>query len=84
MQAEKKNVSVSLKEAKIEKKYKIVEIKNKQLLLKLLEMGCILGMSIFKISAAPFGGPVLLKIFPGEQLLAVRQEESQEIMVCEI
>ena len=84
MQTENNIDSISLNEAEFEKKYKIIEIKDKQLQLKLMEMGCLPGMTVNKITGAPFGGPLFIKILPGAHLLAIRQEESREIILAEL
>lgn len=61
--------------------YKIAEIRNRLLALKLMEMGCLKGMIIQKISAAPFNGPIVIKVYPNENLLALRYEEASEILI---
>ena len=61
--------------------YKISEIRNRLLALKLMEMGCLKGMLIQKISAAPIHGPIMIKVFPNENLLALRAEEAADIFL---
>ena len=63
--------------------YQIVEIRNRLLALKLMEMGCLKGMIIKKISAAPFYGPIVIKVYPNENLLALRFEEAADIIISE-
>ena len=63
--------------------YKIAEIRNRLLALKLMEMGCLNGMFIKKISAAPFNGPIVIKVYPNENLLALRFEEAADIIISE-
>jgi Fe2+ transport system protein FeoA len=63
--------------------YQIAEIRNRLLALKLMEMGCLKGMIIQKISAAPFNGPIVIRVYPNENLLALRYEEATDIMISE-
>jgi Fe2+ transport system protein FeoA len=84
MHTDSKLSLINLNEASVEKRYKIIEIKDRQLQLKLMEMGCMPEMFIEKISAAPFNGPLLIKIFPGANLLAIRREQCLEIILSEL
>ena len=61
--------------------YRISEIRNRLLALKLMEMGCLNGMLIQKISAAPIHGPIMIKVFPNENLLALRAEEAADLFL---
>jgi Fe2+ transport system protein FeoA len=46
-----------------------------------MEMGCLKGMLIQKISAAPIHGPIMIKVFPNENLLALRAEEAADLFL---
>lgn len=72
---------IDLAHAKTGKDLLLVEICDKDLALKLIEMGCLPGMQICKQTAAPFHGPVLIKVFPNGNLLALRYEEAEKIQV---
>ena len=61
--------------------YRISEIRNRLLALKLMEMGCLKGMLIQKISTAPIHGPIMIKVFPNENLLALRAEEAADVFL---
>lgn len=61
--------------------YRITEIRNRLLALKLMEMGCLKGMLIQKISTAPIHGPIMIKVFPNENLLALRAEEAADVFL---
>lgn len=63
--------------------YRISEIRNRLLALKLMEMGCLKGMLIQKISAAPFNGPLIIRVYPNENLLTIRYEDSSDILISE-
>ncbi len=63
--------------------YQIAVIRNRLLALKLMEMGCLEGMIIQKISAAPFNGPLIIRVYPNENLLAIRYEDSADILISE-
>jgi len=73
--------TINLAHAKIGKDLLLVEIYDKGLALKLMEMGCLPGMQICKQTAAPFYGPVLIKVFPNGNLLALRYEEAEKVGV---
>lgn len=73
--------SIQLKKADNNSYYKISEIRNRLLALKLMEMGCVKGMLIQKISTAPVQGPIMIKVFPNENLLALRSEEAMDILL---
>ncbi len=57
----------------------INNLKDKELSLKLLEMGCIPGSIIELSHKAPFGGPICVYI--NETTLSMRQEEADLIEV---
>lgn len=76
--------TVELIKANIDSNYRIIEIRNRLLALKLMEMGCLKGMIIKKISAAPFKGPIVIKVSPNENLLALRCEEAKDMMLSQI
>ena len=57
----------------------IEHIDTDQLPLKLIEMGCLPGISISLIQKAPFNDPLYLKI--DESHLAIRKETAQHILV---
>ncbi len=75
--------TVLLVKATTDCNYRIIEIKNRLLALKLMEMGCLEGMIIQKISAAPFNGPLIIRVYPNENLLAIRYEDSADILISE-
>ena len=75
---------IALKNAKESGFYKIAEIVNRLLALKLMEMGCSKGMTIQKISSAPVHGPIVIKVFPNENLLALRTEDATDILLTQI
>jgi Fe2+ transport system protein FeoA len=76
--------TVELKKAIIDCNYRIIEINSRPLALKLMEMGCLNGMIIKKVSAAPFKGPIVIKVSPNENLLALRYEEAENIILSQI
>jgi Fe2+ transport system protein FeoA len=49
-----------------------------------MEMGCMKGMQILKQSSAPFFGPLLIKILPNGNLMALRFEDAKKIFVNEV
>ena len=61
----------------------IKEFTDLEMSVKLMEMGCLKGMFIKKISTAPFNGPIVIKVYPNENLLALRFEEAAEIIISE-
>ena len=61
--------------------YEIAEIRNRLLALKLMEMGCMKGLQIQKISEAPIHGPIMIKVFPNENLLALRDEDAADVFL---
>jgi Fe2+ transport system protein FeoA len=69
----------ALNDAKNNCFYQITEIRNRFLALKLMEMGCTRGMLIQKISEAPIHGPIMIKVLPNENLLALRAEDAANI-----
>ena len=75
------NQSVDLNKATIGQELIVQKILDKSLALKLMEMGCMPKMQICKQNAAPFQGPVLIKVFPNGNLLALRYEEAEKVMV---
>jgi Fe2+ transport system protein FeoA len=72
---------IALKKAKKNCLYQITEIRNRVLALKLMEMGCVKGMTIQKLSEAPIKGPILIKVLPNENLLALRAEDAADIFL---
>jgi Fe2+ transport system protein FeoA len=78
------NNFICLAEAKSGYLYTIQEITDKALSLKLMEMGCMKGMQILKQSSAPFFGPLLIKILPNGNLMALRFEDAKKIFVNEV
>ncbi len=75
------NHFIDLTKAKSGHYYTVQEILDKELALKLMEMGFMKGMEIQKQSTAPFSGPLLLKVFPNGNLLALRYEEAEKVLV---
>lgn len=59
----------------------LLEVSNKHLTLKLMEMGCMPGMRLEKIRTAAGKGPVMIKLLPFGNLLALRYEEAEQITV---
>lgn len=78
---EKNKEIFDLNKADIKSFYRILEIRNRLLTLKLMEMGCLKGMLIQKISVAPIHGPIVIKVFPNENLLALRAEEAADVFL---
>ncbi len=72
---------IALKKAKNNCFYQITEIRNRDLALKLMEMGCLKGMIIQKLSEAPIQGPIMIKVLPNENLLALRSEDAADIFL---
>jgi Fe2+ transport system protein FeoA len=62
-------------------RYYIEEIRDDLLKLKLMEMGVRKGMQIEKVRTAIGRGPLMLKIFPSGNFLALRFEEAKQILV---
>ncbi len=61
--------------------FRVAEIKDNFLRLKLLEMGCHQGMQIEKIRVTLGRGPVIIKLHPSKTLLALRFEEATQILM---
>jgi Fe2+ transport system protein FeoA len=70
---------IALNNAENNSLYQIAEIRNRFLALKLMEMGCVSGMLIQKLSEAPIYGPIMIKVLPNENLLALRAEDAADI-----
>ena len=75
------NHFIGLTEAKSGYLYTIQEIPDKALALKLMEMGCMKGMQILKQSTAPFLGPLIIKVLPNGNLMALRFEDAKKVIV---
>ncbi len=73
--------NINLTEAEFHVIKSICDIRDKNLSLKLMEMGCVFGTTIEKISSAPFRGPVIIRVYPNENLLAIRFEEAKKIIL---
>jgi Fe2+ transport system protein FeoA len=72
---------IALNKAKNNILYQITEICNRALALKLMEMGCVKGMTIQKLSEAPINGPIMIMVLPNENLLALRAEDAADIFL---
>lgn len=72
---------LALSKIRLKKRLYIEEITDNSLKLKLLEMGLREGMQIEKIRTALGNGPLIIKIFPSNNLLALRYEEAKQILV---
>jgi Fe2+ transport system protein FeoA len=72
---------INLTEASYHKDFKITDILDRSLSLKLMEMGCFIGMVIEKQNAAPLNGPVLIKVFPSGNMMALRYEEAKSLLL---
>jgi Fe2+ transport system protein FeoA len=73
--------SISLSTAPEKELLHLLGVENKHLALKLMEMGCMPGMQIEKIRTAVGRGPVMIKLLPFGNLLALRFEEAEQLMV---
>ncbi|MFM1912545.1 MAG: hypothetical protein RIR51_383 [Bacteroidota bacterium] len=57
----------------------VVDFKDEDLSLKLLEMGCLPGVEIEVLHFAPFGDPIAVKV--SGYTLSMRKQEASEILV---
>jgi Fe2+ transport system protein FeoA len=81
MTAQPSKPSISLSTAPEKTVLRLLEADNKKLTLKLMEMGCMPGMLLEKVRTAVGKGPVMIKILPFGNLLALRFEEAKQLMV---
>lgn len=72
-------MNYKLSELKPGQKGIIVNFSKSELLLKLLEMGCIPGEIITIEQVAPMGGPISISV--AGYLLSLRQNEAEQIFV---
>jgi ferrous iron transport protein A len=72
---------ICLAQVKDSQFYTILETNDRLLSLKLIEMGCMKGMKIEKLNSAPFYGPILFKVYPNGNLLALRHEEAKKLIL---
>ncbi|MBL4655103.1 MAG: ferrous iron transport protein A [Bacteroidia bacterium] len=72
---------MNLSELKIGQHAIVDSITDKDLSLKLLELGCILGNSIKLESIAPLGDPLVIKI--NDSNFGVRKDEAKCILIRE-
>ena len=72
---------IALSSTRPKKRYLVEEIRNDLLKLKLMEMGLRTGMQIEKVRTAVGRGPLMVKLFPSGNLLALRYEEAKQILV---
>lgn len=68
-----------LSELKVGQRAKIVNFNNQEILLKLMEMGCVPGEDIIIEQVAPFGDPISIKI--SGYHLSLRINEAENIIV---
>ena len=71
--------TVELIKANIDSNYRIIEIRNRLLALKLMEMGCIPGETIRVEQIAPLGDPISISV-AGYQL-SLRNDEAESIII---
>ena len=72
---------ITLSSTRPKERYQIEEISNDHLKLKLLEMGLRKGLQVEKVRTAVGRGPLMIKLFPSGNLLALRYEEAKQILV---
>ena len=70
---------IRLSEIEAGKKVKIVSFENDEIILKLMEMGCLPGESVVVEKIAPLGGP--LSIVVSGYHLSLRRDEADKIFV---
>ena len=68
-----------LSELRVGQKAKIVNFNNQEILLKLMEMGCVPGENLIVEQIAPFGDPISIKI--SGYHLSLRLNEAHDIEV---
>lgn len=75
----KENMNYKLSELKAGQKGIIVNFSKSELLLKLLEMGCVPGEIITIEHIAPMGGPISLSV--AGYILSLRLNEAEQVFV---
>lgn len=73
---------INLSELKLGKQAVIDSFSDKELALKLMEMGCLPGEKLHIERKAPFGDPIAISI--SGYLLSMRKSEAKTILVNEI